>query len=139
MSSSGKGVTGVGSSLKVLAERKAAGAMTRKRKRVEVPSSPSRPALDRSVVLGESLNPASWLGFASDCCHAILTFSESLFVLGSLVVAYFHGWTKERRQVDVCNTIGTQFLLQQNGILLFIRQWLGGNAIRSIPLNLART
>ncbi|XP_035957060.1 membrane-anchored junction protein isoform X4 [Halichoerus grypus] len=32
----------------VLAERKTAGAMMRKRKRAEVPSSPSRPALDRT-------------------------------------------------------------------------------------------
>lgn len=43
-----------GSSLKVLTERKAAGAMMRKRKQVEVLSSPSRPGLDRSVVLRES-------------------------------------------------------------------------------------
>lgn len=35
----------------------------------------------------------------------ILSFSESLFVLGSLVLAYFHGWTKGRRQVDICNAI----------------------------------
>uniref|UniRef100_A0A287B5S8 Membrane anchored junction protein n=2 Tax=Sus scrofa TaxID=9823 RepID=A0A287B5S8_PIG len=34
--------------LEVLAERKAAGATMRKRKRMEVPSSPSRPGLDRA-------------------------------------------------------------------------------------------
>nr|XP_010955406.1 PREDICTED: uncharacterized protein C11orf85 homolog [Camelus bactrianus] len=37
-----------GSSLKVLAEKKAAGPMMRKRKRIEVPGSPSRPRLDRA-------------------------------------------------------------------------------------------
>ncbi|XP_044920587.1 membrane-anchored junction protein isoform X4 [Mustela putorius furo] len=47
-----------GSSLKVLAERKAAGAMTRKRKRVEVPSSPSRPALDRTKMGISSQGPS---------------------------------------------------------------------------------
>ncbi|XP_032213143.1 membrane-anchored junction protein isoform X4 [Mustela erminea] len=46
------------SSLKVLAERKAAGAMTRKRKRVEVPSSPSRPALDRTKMGISSQGPS---------------------------------------------------------------------------------
>ena len=58
------------------------------------------------------------------------------FCLGaSWVLAYFHGWTKERRQVNICNAIWTQFLPQQSRILLFIRQGLGGNAIRSIQLN----
>ncbi|XP_032213138.1 membrane-anchored junction protein isoform X1 [Mustela erminea] len=42
----------------VLAERKAAGAMTRKRKRVEVPSSPSRPALDRTKMGISSQGPS---------------------------------------------------------------------------------
>uniref|UniRef100_A0A8C7BT25 Membrane-anchored junction protein n=1 Tax=Neovison vison TaxID=452646 RepID=A0A8C7BT25_NEOVI len=44
--------------LEVLAERKAAGAMTRKRKRVEVPSSPSRPALDRTKMGISSQGPS---------------------------------------------------------------------------------
>lgn len=69
-----------GSSLKVPAETKAAGAMMRKRARVEVPSPLHRPELDRSVVLGESWNPASSLGFASYCYWPILSFAESLFV-----------------------------------------------------------
>ncbi|XP_047547864.1 membrane-anchored junction protein isoform X1 [Lutra lutra] len=42
----------------VLAERKAAGAMTRKRKQVEVPSSPSRPALDRTKMGISSQGPS---------------------------------------------------------------------------------
>uniref|UniRef100_A0A452EUF2 Membrane anchored junction protein n=1 Tax=Capra hircus TaxID=9925 RepID=A0A452EUF2_CAPHI len=47
--------------LEVLAERKAAEAMLKKRKRREVPSSPARPGLDRSVVLGESkVEDFSW-------------------------------------------------------------------------------
>nr|KAF6466266.1 membrane anchored junction protein [Rousettus aegyptiacus] len=44
----------------VQAERKEAGAMMKKRKCIEAPSSPSRPGLGRSVVLGESLTPTSW-------------------------------------------------------------------------------
>ncbi|XP_026339081.1 membrane-anchored junction protein isoform X3 [Ursus maritimus] len=47
-----------GSSLKVLAERKAAGAMMRKRKQAEVPSSPSRPALDRAKMEISSQGPS---------------------------------------------------------------------------------
>ena len=66
------------SSLKVLTEREAAGAMRKKRKRTEVSSSPSRPGLDRLVVLGESQNPAFQLRFASCCCWLILSLSESL-------------------------------------------------------------
>ncbi|XP_077913928.1 membrane-anchored junction protein isoform X5 [Halichoerus grypus] len=42
----------------VLAERKTAGAMMRKRKRAEVPSSPSRPALDRAKMGISSQGPS---------------------------------------------------------------------------------
>ncbi|XP_027435044.1 membrane-anchored junction protein isoform X1 [Zalophus californianus] len=47
----------LGSSLKVLAERKT-GATMRKRKRAEVPSSPSRPALDRAKMGISSQGPS---------------------------------------------------------------------------------
>nr|KAF6438180.1 membrane anchored junction protein [Molossus molossus] len=47
-----------GSSLKVLAERKAAGAMRKKRKRMEVSSSPSRPRLDRARMRTSSQGPS---------------------------------------------------------------------------------
>ncbi|XP_030897496.1 membrane-anchored junction protein isoform X3 [Leptonychotes weddellii] len=42
----------------VLAERKTAGAMMRKRKRAEVPSSPNRPALDRAKMGISSQGPS---------------------------------------------------------------------------------
>lgn len=74
----------------------------------------------------ESLNPAPSLDFASYCCQLILSFSESLFVLGlHWYLPVSLGWT----------TIWTQIFPQQSRILLFIRQWLGGNAIISIQLN----
>ena len=52
-------VTGICFLLKVPVEKKAVGAVMRKRKHMDEPSSPSRPGLDRSVVWGERLALAS--------------------------------------------------------------------------------
>ncbi|XP_054097020.1 membrane-anchored junction protein isoform X1 [Callithrix jacchus] len=63
-------------SAQVPAEKKAVGAVM-KRKHVDAPSSPSRPELDRSVVWGDRLTPASSLGFTSYHYWLILSFGST--------------------------------------------------------------
>lgn len=45
----------------------------------------------------------------------------TLCLRASFIPAYSSGWTKRRKQVDVCSVIRTRSLPQQSRILLFIK------------------
>ena len=62
--------------------------MLKKRKLREVPSSPARPELNRSVVSSEALNPAFELGLA-------LCWGESLCLRASFIAAIQVGRLRE--------------------------------------------
>ncbi|XP_040495293.1 glycoprotein hormone alpha-2 isoform X12 [Ursus maritimus] len=77
----------------VLAERKAAGAMMRKRKQAEVPSSPSRPALDRAKMEISSQGPSIKKPLMET--RRIPMASPQTLLLCLLVLAVTEGWGRQ--------------------------------------------
>ncbi|XP_045631524.1 membrane-anchored junction protein isoform X2 [Ursus americanus] len=77
----------------VLAERKAAGAMMRKRKQAEVPSSPSRPALDRAKMEISSQDPSIKKPLMET--RRIPMASPQTLLLCLLVLAVTEGWGRQ--------------------------------------------
>ena len=86
--------------------------MLKKRKLREVPSSPARPELDRSVVLSEAQNPAFELGLA-------LCWGKSLCLRASFIAAIRVGRLREGSKL-VFAMYFANLLPQQSRLLLFI-------------------